>query len=111
MGYRCLRKINSDYFIIGRSYGKEKRDHPDLDYFTNGLKTNDYYIYKSTGRFKEVSTKEFFDFKYAGYFFFNKKLYEKNWIDLWIEWTNKNSNFLYLGKPFPPYLPKKIKIY
>ena len=111
MGYACIRKMNGDYFVIQKVYRKEKRNKPYLYILTDKLKINDYYIYKYTGKFHQVSTKEFFDFKYAGYVFFRKELYEKKWLDIWIDWTNKNTNITYLVKPFPPFNPQKIKIY
>jgi hypothetical protein len=74
MGIENRRKVGSDYFIIK----KLTQSNKDLDYFTNQFEPDDFYIMKATGRFKQVSTKEFFDFKYAGYVFFKKELYEKN---------------------------------
>ena len=101
------RKINSDYFKLLKAteYGKS------LDFYTNQFNPDDYYIYKSTRKFKEVSTKDFLIFRCGGYTLFNKKLYEKNWLNKWIDWTITNSNLLYLTKPFPPFNPEKIKIY
>jgi hypothetical protein len=107
MGFRCLRKINSDYFLLY----KRPPSNNSLDFYTRQFNADDYYIYKSTNKFKEVSTKDFLIFRYGGYTFFNKKLYDKNWLDLWIGWTTTNLNIQYLTKPFPPFYPKKIKIY
>ena len=107
MGYSNLRKVGGDYFRIQ----KKTKSNNSLDFYTNQFNPDDYYIYKATNKFKEVSTKEFLDFKYAKYIFFKKELYDKNWIDLWIDWTTTNSNIKFLDNPFPPFNPQKIKIY
>ena len=108
MGYVCCRKVNGDFFSICKLNNRGK----DLDTYTSGFNPDDYYIYKSTDKFKEVSIKEFLDFKFARYCFFKKEIYDKNWIDIWIEWFHKNRfRILYLSVPPPPYLPEKIKIY
>ena len=107
MGIENRRRIGSDCFIIK----KLTQSNKDLDYFTNQFNPDDFYIMKATGKFKEVSTKEFLDFEFAGYVFFKKVVYEKNWLDIWIDWTTSNLSLQFLHKPFPPFSPEKIKIY
>jgi len=107
MGIENRRRVGSDCFIIK----KLTQSNKDLDYFTNQFEPDDFYIMKGTGRFKEVSTKDFLIFRYGRYTFFKKEIYDKNWLDLWIDWTNNKINLLFLDKPFPPFNPEKIKIY
>lgn len=64
-------------------------------------------------RFLISSTKERLEFKYSTYIFFKKDLYNKECIDMWIEFLSKirNLRVYYLDKPFPPFNPEdKIKI-
>lgn len=107
MGYVCCRKVNGDFFSICKLNNKGK----DLDTYISTFNPDDYYIFKATNKFKEVSTILFFDFKFARYCFFRKEIYDKNWLDLWIDWTTTNLNLVFLHKPFPPFYPQKIKIY
>jgi hypothetical protein len=107
MGYINSRKVGGDFFSISKLNNKGK----DLETYTSCFNSDDYYIYKATGRFKEVSNQDFLIFKYARYIFFNKRLYDKNWLDLWIDWANKNTNLLFIDKPPPRFNPEKIKIY
>jgi hypothetical protein len=111
MGFQNFRKVGGDYFKLLKSNQIRLDCNENLDFHTCKFNIDDYYVFKSTGKFKEVSKTEFFDFKYAQYTLFKKALYDKNWLDLWIDWTNKNLYLLFLHKPFPPFNPKKIKIY
>jgi hypothetical protein len=60
--------------------------------------------------------KELIEFKFAGYIFFNKKIYNDTEIDEWIQFYHEELKFggggsSYLSKPFPPKtLMKKIRI-
>ena len=107
MGFDYRGIVGGDYFFIQKlTLGQN-----DLEFYTDQFNPDDYYIYKSTRKFCEVSKTDFLDFKYGCYTFFKKELYDKNWLDLWIEWNNKNSYVLFLVKPLPPFYPQKIKIY
>lgn len=103
------RKVAGYYF----SLQKEKSSKNNLQFYLDIFNHQDYYIYKSTNRFKEVSYDDLLEFKYAGYIFFKKDMYSKEWIDIWIEFLSdvKTISFYYLVKPFPPFNPEdKIKI-
>jgi len=71
----------------------------------------DYFIYKKTNAFREVSVEEFHRWNYSGYIFFDKNKYDKNHIEKWIKWIKDNKVlFPYMSKPFPPFDPQKIKV-
>lgn len=103
------RKIGGDYFFLQ----KRKSSTLNLQFYLNQFNHEDYYIYKSTGRFKEVSYEDLLEFKNGGYIFFKKDLYDNEVIDSWINWlySNRLNRFSYLNIPFPPFNPEdKIKI-
>lgn len=99
------RKINGDYFKIQ----KHKQGY-DFELIKDVIKYDEYYMYKLTGKQREVTIEDFFEFKYAGYVFFKKDLYNKQWIDMWIEFINSIGPINYLDKPLPPFHPSKINI-
>jgi len=103
------RKVGGDYFFLQ----KEKISDKNLQFYLNQFNPKDYYIYKSTNRFKEVNYEDLLEFKYSGYILFKKDLYDKEWIDIWIDFLSyvKTNSFQYLSKPFPAFNPEdKIKI-
>ena len=67
-----LRKINGDHFRIG----KNKRGY-DFNLIKDIIKYDDYYIYKSSNKQRQVTVDEFFNFKNCGYIFFKKDLYRQ----------------------------------
>lgn len=71
-----------------------------------------YYIYKSSGHQRKVSYEEFLDFKYCGYIFFKKEIYNDEHIDRYIQWYKKNiGGLVFINKPLPPIeVMDKIKI-
>ena len=105
---RTRRNLN-DYFKIYKIESSEKRDRPLIQYLT--FDPNNYWIYKTTGKQKEVSYEEFLDFKHSGYTFFKKDLYNKDDINKWIDFLYSFTSIPYLSKPLPPieYI-QKIKI-
>lgn len=96
-----LRKVGGEYFIFFYS----RRSKFNLDYFTNQFKWNDYWCYKSTRNQRYISELEFQDFKYSGYIFFRKNLYNKDYIDMWINYIRNIGGINYLDKPLPPFNP------
>jgi len=71
----------------------------------------DYFIYKATNAFREVSVEDFHRWQYAAYIFFDKKIYDKNHIENWIKWIKVNRlDCRFLDKPFPAFDPNKIKV-
>ena len=99
-------KPGSDYFCL---YNKTTGDKYLKDYLPL-FNIDDYYIYKYTRHQKEVSIKEFLEFKYAGYVFFKKDKYNKKHIEKWIEYIIDMGGIMYLVKPLPPFSPNKIII-
>lgn len=98
------RSVNGDCFCLIYS----RRSNKTLQYYLEQFNIDDYYIYKSTAFFREVTKEELYDFKHAKYIFFNKDVYDKKHIYKWIKKTK--GLFSYLSKPFPPFDPEKIKV-
>ena len=103
------REVGGDYFKLVYS----RRSNKNLQFYLDQFNHEDYYIYKSTRIFKEVNYQDLLEFKYAGYILFKRDLYNKEWIDMWIDWlySIKDMSFLFMNKPFPAFNPEdKIKI-
>lgn len=100
------RKVNGDYFILIYS----RKSNKNLQYYIDQFDIDDYYIYKSTNSFKEITKEELYEFKHARYTFFKKDVYDKQHIDNWIYKIKGRRLFFYLDKPFPPFDPEKIKV-
>jgi hypothetical protein len=108
-----IRFGNEDWFFIQRL----NKSSTPIEYYLNKLNLDEWYIYKMTCKFRRASIEELIEFKYAGYIFFNKKIYENIEIDEWIEFYHKelklgcSGDGGYLSKPFPPiYIKNKIRI-
>ena len=103
---------NDDWFFIKRL----NKSSTPIEYYLDQLNLDEWYIYKKTNKFKIVNTEELLEFKYAGYIFFNKKIYNYAEIDEWTEFYHEELKFgacgsSYLSKPFPPiYIKNKIRI-
>lgn len=78
--------------------------------YIDELNIKNYYIYKLSGKQKEVSLEDFMEFKYIGYIFFNKSVYNKKNIDSWINYFNNFGGVNYMDRPTPPFSPEKIII-
>ncbi len=99
------REVGGDYFKLIYS---RRSDIPLSILLT--FNEDDYLIYKITGKQRIVGS-EWKDFKYSGYIFFKKTLYNRDHIDLWIIYTNDVLEGLqYLSRPTPPFHPRKIII-
>ena len=103
------RQVGGDYFslIYARKFNKTLKE------YIKNLDLNAYYILKSTGHQRLVTIDEFMEFKYAGYIFFKKELYNIENILEWCEWFKINTNrngIQYLSKPTPLFNPQKIII-
>jgi hypothetical protein len=107
-----MRFGNDDWFRIN----KINKSLIPIEYYLDQLNLDEWYIYKMTANFRRASVKELIEFKFAGYIFFNKKIYENAEIDEWIEFYQQELKFgacgsSYLSKPFPPiYIKNKIRI-
>ena len=74
---------------------------------------DDYWIYKMTGNQRLQTTEDFKKLRYGGYIFFNKLIYDIDFIEDWLEFIYKKMNITipYLSKPLPPrYILEKIKV-
>ena len=103
------RKVGGDYFRLI----KLKSSNLYLKDFIGKFNFNDYWCFKTTNVQKLVNYEEFLDFKYGGYTFFRKDLYNVDWIVEWIEWnrvTFNGNGLQYLSRPTPPFPPQKIII-
>lgn len=98
------RGIIGDCFIL--LY--DRKSKKDLKLYLNQFDINDYWIYKNSNKQFNIDIKDFYNFKYAGYIFFLKELYNKDYIDIWIVYLHSisKSNFYYLVKPFPNFNPE-----
>lgn len=98
--------VGGDYFALQNlNISKHK-----LDYYINQFNPNYYWIYKYTKIQRQVSVEEFLRFDNAGYVFFKKDAYDKNKIDVWIDWMVQLGGIQFLTKPLPPFHPNKIII-
>tara|TARA_R110002050_G_scaffold74369_3_gene159586 strand:+ start:1366 stop:1710 length:345 start_codon:yes stop_codon:yes gene_type:complete len=101
------RPIGGNYFFIQKDNTKGK----SLDFYLEHINLEDYHIYKYSRKQRIVTVDEFLKFKYAGYIFFRKSLYNKEDFNKWIEFISIFGGIMFLVKPFPSieYL-EKIKV-
>lgn len=101
------RPVGGDYFKLIYL----RKSTKSLDFYLEKFNPDDYWIYKTTNKQGLVTIEELKDFKYSAYTFFNKSLYDKEYIDYWIEWMKSIGGIKYLHRPLPPFKPEdKIKI-
>lgn len=100
------RKVGADYFALLYS----RRSNLFLSDFVHQFDFENYWCFKATNHQRLVSKENFLNFKYAGYVFFEKDLYDVNNILEWIDWLKVNGGGGYLVKPTPPFNPNKITI-
>jgi hypothetical protein len=91
--------IGSDYFRI--EYSRKSKNN--LQYFLDQFDVNNYWIYKSTSIFREVSIEDFYDFNYSGYILFSKNKYDNKNINEKIKILNEKitQGINYFNKPLP----------
>lgn len=58
-----------------------------LNELIDGFKFDDYWCFKITNVQKLVNYEEFLEFKYSGYIFFKKDMYNVDEIIEWIRWS------------------------
>ena len=66
------RKVGGDYFKLKYL----RRSNKYLSDYINLFNFDDYWCFKSSNKQKLVSYEELLEFKYAGYIFFKKELYD-----------------------------------
>jgi len=106
------RKVGGDYFrlIYVRVSDKYLKDFLHLFNF------EDYWCFKCTNKQRLINYEDFLEFKYGGYIFFKKDLYDIDRIMEWLEWIELNlkksrtGGIQFLNKPTPPFPPTKIII-
>jgi len=109
MPYIRTRKNADNYFSLKKTVKIVKGMVEDYTVLLPPLE--DYMIYKDSTAFREVSVEEFHQWQYAGYIFFDKKIYDKNHIERWLKWIKDNRlDCRYMSKPFPAFDPQKIKV-
>jgi hypothetical protein len=98
------RIVGDDYFrlIYSRKCKMTLKTH--LDKFD----PNEYWILKSSYTQRIVLYKDLLDFKYSGYIFFKKDLYNIDKIMEWVDWFKEKGGVQYLSRPTPPFNPNKI---
>lgn len=99
-------KVGGDYFKLINA----RRSPYKLEHFLT-FNFEDYWCFKLTRHQQLIKDyQEFLDFKYAGYIFFKKDLYDIEHIQEWIDWCINIGGIQYLNKPVPPFKPEKIII-
>lgn len=101
-----LFQVGGDFFAL-MNINRSKRKLSDYLPLFN---IDDYYIYKCTRHQKEVSIKEFLEFKHCGYILYKKDKYNLQHIENWLEYIIDMGGINYLIKPLPPFSPNKIII-
>jgi hypothetical protein len=104
IGY--VHVIGGDYFRLQHI----RKSTNNLNYYLDKFNFEDYWCFKSTNRQRKVDYNEFIEFKYSGYIFFKKDLFDSNRIIKWINWLNNIGGIQFLSRPTPPFNPSKIII-
>jgi hypothetical protein len=95
------KNVGGDYFRL--IYSRISKNN--LQYYLEQFNINEYWIYKSTNKFKQVSIEEFYEFKFSGYIFFRKDVFNNVYINEQIkklyEIRPSRSTPNYFNKPLP----------
>ena len=78
------RKTGSDYFRLMFVRISTKK----LEYYIKQFNPEEYHILKSTSKFRFISVDDFLEFHYSGYIFFKKELYDKEYIQKWLDFID-----------------------
>lgn len=96
MKYNNIRKIGGDYFRILKGKGWWcNLTYEDI--LNLNINYDDYVILKSTRNQKIVSKEEFLSFKYSGYLFIKKELFNEDVFNFWVNFIT----FPFIHKPLP----------
>lgn len=102
--------INGEWFsLIWAKRGDDKRKKTLQEYIKD-VDLDEYWIYKQSGKQKLVDKENLYQFSYAGYTLFRKCKYNKDHINIWIEYFNNFGGLPYMTRPLPPFDPNKIVI-
>lgn len=103
----CIRKIGGKWFEIRF----EKKSNITLQYYLELFNQEDYHIVKSSDKQRFISYDQFIDFRYVGYLFFKKDIYDIEHIKIWLNFLPTIGGIKFLNRPFPPFNPyEKIKL-
>ena len=109
--------MKTDHIVNGRQVGGDyfrlifiRKSNKTLQEYIKDIDLNAYYILKYTRHQILVSIEELIEFKYSGYIFFKKELYNIENILDWCNWMKSIGGIQYLTKPTPPFNPQKIII-
>ena len=91
MKYDHRGKINGDYFRIIKNGKIENLSDFNINY-------KDYIIIKVTNKQRLVCLKDFLEFKYSGYFFIKKDLFNEDDFNFWLK---SDFEIRFLNKPLP----------
>ena len=81
---------------------KARKSEYLLDDYLKTININEYHIYKSTDKQREVDIEDVINFKYSGFMFFSKEIYKKGDIEKWLLKIKELDIMIkYLSKPFP----------
>ena len=103
-----VRTIGGDYFII--TIQRDGRFNISINDLNQMFNFDDYWCFKNSGHQKLVNYEDFLEFKYSGYIFFKKDLYDVDRILEWVGWCKMIGGIQFLHKPTPPFPPQKIII-
>ena len=102
-----INKVGGNYF--GLYYLRSSKNN--LDFYLEQFNIEDYWIYKSTRKQRQLSIEELYEFKYSGYILFKKDIYDYKEIDEKLKLIWEKLKFMYLIKPLPSLsIIKKIKV-
>lgn len=100
------RKVGGDYFSLKYNRSSTKT----LDNFLTIFNFNNYWCLKATGHQRLITYQEFREFKYSGYTFFKKSMYNIEQIFEWVYYFRSLGRIQYLSRPTPPFSTTKIII-
>lgn len=101
-----MRGNYDDYFKILCSRKSKIYLNDIIDYFS----FDDYHCYKRSGKQREVRYDSLVNMEYSGYILFRKDKYNKEHINVWINYSNDLGGIRFLDKKLPQFHPSKIII-
>ena len=99
--YENRRLVGIDYFILFY----RRTSNKSLKYFLDQFNVDEYIIFKSTNKFRQLTYNELIEEKYTFYLFIRNDIYDQENNMLWFDWIKNNITIQYLNKPFPNFNP------